>query len=374
MLPHLPRLASSCLSAAGALGALAIIVVACGSSDGSEFPDGVDPNDSGTSSGTIGGEGGKPDGGDPFANDPPPKWCGPPGQPEPPKPGGTEACPDDKNKPGCGCTNLGEKAPCWTGLRANRNLGACKDGQTVCQQINENTKAWGPCEGQVLPASGVTKGAAACKCFSAGQWKIANLSPAFITYNGFGGADGTYAVSTYLDGAGKSAVPQYPAGTPPPPAPEPGKIWSTDTLKVDCAGHFKLVLRIRQGVFETPNEATDCILAEIPSEADYVKENVEQPWPDLPGWPSAAQLADAAFMAKSHACAEKWKAIPDTQSAGYAEMVVKGLSVRCDAIDDGKGGDLVFNRVKYCPAICRKPENASLPECVACQQSGQGQF
>lgn len=359
MLPHLSK---NLLSLAGGLVAIGAVVVACGSTESSEFKDPNADQDGSTFTPGIGAEGGKPDGGDPYANDPPPKWCGPAGQPEPPKPGGTEACPDDKNKPGCGCDTLGQKAACWTGLRANRGLGACKDGETTCQQLSENVRAWGPCNGEVLPAAGATKGAAACKCFSEGQWKIANLSPAFITYNGYGAADGTYAVSTYLDGAGVAQVPSYPAGTPPPATPEPGKIWSTDTLKVDCAGHFKLVLRIRQGVFETPS-ASDCILAEVTAEADYVKENVEQAWPDLPGW-----------QGKSKDCAEKWKAVPANQSAGYAEMVVKGLSVRCDAIDDGSGGDLVFNRVKYCPATCRDPANASSPECVACQQSGQGSF
>lgn len=349
-------------AAAGAMASVALVVVACGSSDESEFGDGTNKNDSGVlGPGLGGGDGGGPDGGDPYANDPPPKWCGPAGQPEPPKPGGTEACPDDKNKPGCGCLTVGEKAACWTGLRANRNLGACKDGQTTCVQINENAKAWGPCEGQVLPTPGA-KGAEACRCFSAGQWNIANLSPGFITYNGYGAADGTYAVSTIVGSDGIARPPTIPAGTPPPPA-APTEIWSTDTLNVDCAGHFKLCLRIRQGNFDAPNPATDCLLAEVCTEADYVKENVEQKWPDLPGW-----------TGKDKACAEKWYAVPESQSAGYAEMIVKGLSVRCDAIDDGAGGDFTFNRVKYCPRICRDPANASLPECVACQQSGKGNF
>jgi hypothetical protein len=346
----------------GAIASTAFIVIACGSSDESKFGDGngKDGSSNDIDGAFNNGDGSKPDGGDPYANDPPPPWCGPPGQPEPPKPGGTVECPDDKNKPGCGCTEVGKQAACWTGLRANRNIGICKDGVTTCQQVNENVKAWGPCEGEVLPKQGATKGADACKCFSAGQWKIANLSPCFITYTNEPpqATDGTYAVSTHDDGTGTAKCPTVAQGSAPPPTPN--GIWSTDTLKVDCVGHFKLCLRIRQGVFETPNP-NDCILAEVCTESDYLKENVEQPWPDLPGW-----------QGKSKECAEKWNAIPDTVSAGYAEMIVKGKSVRCDNIDDGNGGDLIFNRIKYCPKICRT--NPTTPECQACQQSGQGGF
>ncbi len=341
-----------------AVGSIGALVIACGSDPGSAFTNGSE--DAGSSSGLI------PDGGfgtssgelpdeDLYANDPPPKWCGPGDDPAPPPPGGTEQCPDDKNKPGCGCTTVGEKAPCWTGLRKHRNLGICKDGVATCRQKNETDLVWGPCEGEVLPVPGATKGKEACGCFSAGQWKIANLSPCTMKFTDGSGTQ-VNAVSTILDGN----VAKCPTQNPPTAAP--AQPWSTNTLNVDCAGHFKLCLRIRQGQFENPS-ANDCIVAEVCSESDYKKENVEQPWPDLPGW-----------LGKDKACAKKWADVPDNQSPGYAEMIVKGTSVRCDPIDDGSGGDLVFNRVKYCPEACNDPANASSPDCVSCQQSGQGQF
>src|SRR5262249_36316580 len=146
--------------------------------DSGLFGDGTDPGDarftmdSGSSDSLI----------DPdafWANDPPPMWCGPDGGNKPPTPGGTVECPDDKNREGCPCTTEGQMAACWPGLRANRGIGICKDGTTTCITKGETQKVWGPCMGYVLPQPGATKGKEACKCFSAGQWAIANLSPCF---------------------------------------------------------------------------------------------------------------------------------------------------------------------------------------------------
>ena len=54
-------------------------------------------------------------------------------------------------------------------------------------------------------------------------------------------------------------------------------------------------------------------------------------------------------------------------------MTVKGVSVRCDAIDDGKGAPEVFLRLGYCPERCAG--NTTLPECKLCNgQGGDGQF
>lgn len=345
----------------GTVGLVTGLVIACGSSDSSTFQE-----DGGASSSSSSGFGG-PDGsfgtssGEPpdanlYANDPPPPWCGPAGgDPAPPAPGGTLACPDDKNLPGCGCSKAGEKAACWTGLRKHRNLGVCKDGETTCIPKNENELVWADCNGQVLPTAGATKGAAACGCFSAGQWKIANLSPCTLSY--CSPSCVVNAASTVVDANGVAQCPAQNPPTVPPPSD-----WSTSTLKVDCAGHFKLCLRIRAGVFETPS-AADCILGEVCTESDYKVPNVEQPWPNLPAW-----------LGKDQACAAKWNNTPNNTSAGYAEMIVKGQSVRCDNIDDGNGGDLVFNRVKYCPRECNEAANANLPACVSCQQSGSGSF
>jgi hypothetical protein len=342
-------------------GSFAALIIACGTERNSQF---TDPNaDAGSSSGgfvpdgSFGSSSGELPDADLYANDPPPKWCGPPGgDPAPPQPGGTLDCPDDKNKPGCGCTTAGEKAACWTGLRKHRNLGVCKDGQTTCVQKNENSLVWGPCEGEVLPTPGATKGKAACSCFSAGQWKIANTSPCTVTDDQDAPTQAV-SISTIQDGNGAKCPDLSGSGFP---TTAPSQDWSTDTLNVDCAGHFKLCLRIRQGIFETPSP-NDCILGEVCAEDDYETPNVDQPWPNLPGW-----------IGKDTACALKWAKVPESQSAGYAEMIVKGQSVRCDAIDDGNGGDLVFNRVKYCPLSCNTTPNTD--DCKSCQVSGAGQF
>jgi len=161
-LPDLMAIASrssfpSIVAVLAVAGIVTFLVGACGSS-ADDKPDDVLDGQPPPGSDTDGGFGSaKPDTGDTFAKDPPPTYCVLAGQSTPPKPGGTEACPDDKNLPGCGCTTLGEETACWTGLRVNRKLGQCKDGRTKCIQTSENTKAWGPCEGEVLPRAGRTK-------------------------------------------------------------------------------------------------------------------------------------------------------------------------------------------------------------------------
>src|SRR5262245_11768236 len=64
-----------------------------------------------------------------FEKDPPPMYCGVDGG-SAMIPGGTPDCPDDKNREGCPCTEKGKKTVCWPGLRANRGLGFCRDGET----------------------------------------------------------------------------------------------------------------------------------------------------------------------------------------------------------------------------------------------------
>jgi hypothetical protein len=289
---------------------------------------------------------------DHYASDPPPKWCGPKnGQKPPPPPGGTEACPSDKNKPGCACETVGEKTACWTGLRANRKLGICKDGVTTCTQLSETVRGWGPCEGQVLPNAGSTEGAAACKCFSAGQWKIDNVAPCTVPYPG----GSSYLVSTIVDPkTGKAECPDIAPGSLPPPS-KPISDWSTSSLKVDCAGQYNLCFELKAGDAENPS-ASDCTLTKVCVDAEYTRENVEQKLPNLPSWVST-----------NTTCAQRWRTV-----GGYAEMSVKGLSVRCDAIDDGKGNPYVFTRLSYCPEKCAI--TPSLPECAKCKAGGNGSF
>jgi hypothetical protein len=350
------------VAALGALAATTFVVAACGSSDDSTFGD-PDAAGSGIESGTFNPTE-KPDSGDPFANDPPPKFCVLDGGAPPPPVTGTEECPSDKNKPGCGCDTVGETAACWTGLRANRHNGICKDGMTTCMQVNETAKVWGPCNGEVLPASGAVKGKDACKCFSLGSWKLANLSPCFFEYNG--DTQHPYPVSTVTDGTGanmkpvgQADCPVLPMGSTPSPA-KPGSDWTTDTLTVDCAGHFKVCYQLKAGDFANPLP-TDCaIMDKICVEADYIKENVEQTFPPLGAWTSTAAQTD---------CALKWRT-----TGGYGEMTVQGESILCDKVDDGAGNSIVFNRVQYCPSKCEDPANAMDPACVNCKQDGSGVF
>lgn len=273
-----------------------------------------------------------------WADDPPPKWCGPAnGGKKPPAPGGTPECPDDKNREGCPCTKLGETKPCWPGLRVNRNLGDCKDGTTTCVSDGELSKKWGKCEDFVLPDKNAEKGAAACKCFSAGSWKLDNVIPCFIS-----GSSASYATSAECK-------------EPVPPNTKPATPWSENTLKVDCAGHFKLCYSLKAGDAKNP-KASDCSLMTVCTEDDYVTAGTEQAFPKLPGW-----------VSNDAACVDKILA----GSPIYGEMTVEGESVLCDDISDS-GKPLVFNRVAYCPMDCAERPNDT--DCKNCGNGGSGSF
>ncbi|MBI2893596.1 MAG: hypothetical protein HYY06_08580 [Deltaproteobacteria bacterium] len=284
-----------------------------------------------------------------FADDPPPQYCGPDGNavdpPEPP--GGTPECPDDKNREGCPCETVGEEAPCWPGMRVNRDRGICHDGTTVCEPFNEFYGAWGPCEDYVIPEEGARLGPEACMCFSEGRWEIDNLSPCFVVY-----PDGTYAVSSYMGAGGQATCPTPPNN--PPPEPQPGEDWSTNRLTVDCAGQFELCYALRAGDAENPTDQ-DCVVASICTEAWYEEAGVEEELPPLPGW-----------SGDDPDCAERF-----AQDGGYGEMSVVGLSVECDEISDD-GDPYVFNRVPYCPLDCNERPNDA--DCVNCGQGGSGSF
>jgi hypothetical protein len=316
---------------------------------------GQNPADAGTWATDAGSMVPSPDAGsaiDPnlfWVNDPPPMWCGPDGGTTPPMvPGGTPDCPDDKNRQGCPCTALGATAPCWPGLRANRNLGVCKDGVATCQAQGEFGLVWSECRNYVAPLPGATAGAAACKCFSAGQWALANLSPCFIFSNG----QVAGAVSTYIDANG---VARCPSPVTLPPSPQPGTTFTTHTLKVDCAGKFHLCYELKAGDANVPSP-TDCSMVKVCVDVDYGTANVAQPLPELPAWTSPSPSCAAQFAA----------------TGGYGEMSVTGQSVRCDAIDDGHGAPKIFNRVPYCPLSCY--QNPGAPGCADCMQGGSGSF
>ena len=354
-------------------GAVSAVASACGSSDDSVFS----PGDAGDEHDLLGGQNNR-DGSldldalsndahlDPdafWATDPPPLWCGPDGgATPPPAPGGTVDCPDDKNREGCPCDKRGATAACWPGLRKNRNIGICKDGQTTCIGTGEFDQNWGPCTGYVLPDPNVKLGKAACGCFSEGQWNIENLVPYFPTTT-VNSVTTTYAMSTYQDpstGGWTSPKSQYlPSASNGYKPSKPADDWSKDTLKVDCAGNFTLCYELKAGDFNAP-KATDCSVVKVCLPAtDYVTENVVQQWPNLPGWlGNGTSDCNNAF----------------TNQGGYGEMSVQGKSVRCDAIDDGSGAPLVFNRIQYCKASCNEPDAGADPACATCGQNGSGTF
>ena len=336
---------------------LVVLGAACGSNGNSEF-DGGGGGGGGDDASFTGDDasfnadalGGPLDGAfDPdafFAKDPPPKWCGPDASPAPPVPGGTPDCPDDKNREGCPCPTVGMTAPCWPGLRANRHLGICKDGTTTCQQFGEFSKTWGPCVGYVLPQPGATLGKEACKCFSEGTWAIANLVPCFVTYTDAGGNQTTWGISTH-DGA-------CPTVSGAPPYAKPAGIWSTDSLNVDCQGHFELCYTLKAGDYANP-QATDCVVSQVCTEADYPTPGATEPFPDLDSWTTTTSTCSQQFAA----------------TGGYGEMTVIGESWACEDISNA-GQPEVFHRVQYCKLSCQT--NPSDPACASCMQGGSGQF
>lgn len=287
-----------------------------------------------------------------FATDPPPQYCGPTGgggEP-PPIPGGTPECPDDKNREGCPCTNVGETAPCWPGLRVDRGRGQCRDGVTTCEPYIEFFGRWGACNGYVLPEEGVTLGRGACNCFSAGRWALTNTSPCVVSFTS-GGERSVYFYSSYIGGDGRAAC-RDSGDTPPPPLPD--EAWSENTLTVDCAGQFELCYTLKAGDADAPS-GDDCTIAQVCTSAWYGEPGVEQAFPPLPAFVSSDTECGARFV----------------DSGGYGEMSVLGTSIECDAVSDG-GERYVYNRVKYCAAICGT--EPSRPECASCGMGGSGTF
>jgi hypothetical protein len=270
-----------------------------------------------------------------FDNDPPPMTCDGGGVPPNP-PGGTPQCPDDKNLENCPCPEQGKTAACWPGKRKNRNHGICHDGTTTCKLYGENDLRWGPCVGYQLP-TGPT-GKAACGCFSGGHWQIDNLSPCFFTQNGT-----TVAVSTHLVG-NQIMCPDNVDSVPAEP-------WSTDTLKTDCTGYFKLCYAIKAGDPKNP-QASDCQFVKVCSEAHYAPANTVVMFPPLPAWLSTP--ADDA-------CVQQF-----INTGGYGEMSVVGQSDECEGVDK------VFQHVTYCPLSCNDPNPP--PECAQCMPGGGGNF
>lgn len=286
-----------------------------------------------------------------YLNDPPPANCSDAGV-KPPVITGTPQCPSDKNNPGCPCPSAGTTAPCWPGLRKYRNLGACKDGTTTCQLSGENELVWGACKGMtgIDPTTYKILSPGTCGCFSSGTWAIANTSPCFVfTDNTYTNASG--AVSTVMTGdAGQAQCPS-------PVTSKPNSPWSTDTVKADCAGYFKLcyTLKAYSDTTQKPS-SNDCVLKQVCSAARYDKANQTQTFPPLPAWITSD--------ASEKSCAEAF-----VKNGGYAEMSVDGESDECEKVQK------VFATVTYCPPVCNDPNSTNKPAiCSQCTNGGSGNF
>jgi hypothetical protein len=283
-----------------------------------------------------------------FINDPPPPYCGPDGGGMAVEtPTGTLQCPSDKNREGCPCPEAGKTAACWPGKRANRNHGICRDGTTTCKDSHEFGLRWGPCEGYILPVEGALSGPEACGCFSRGKWSLTNLSPCIFH------GDMTYLYSSVLGPNNTLDCGGPFLNSDVPPAPE--EDWSESTLNVDCAGQFHLCFTIKAGDVNNPMPS-DCVITEQCLDVWYGEANVDQKLETFPGW----NTTDSA-------CSTKFDL-----EGGYGEMSVKGLSVECDEVGDGRGGAYVFHRTNYCPPSCQDTPNT--PECVNCVTGGSGSF
>jgi len=282
-----------------------------------------------------------------FINDPPPPYCGPDGgTTAPPKIGGTDECPADKNREGCMCSTSGMLASCWPGKRVNRQHGICKDGKTTCRTTPEFGQAWGACEGYVLPVQNAMQGPEACRCFSNGKWTLKNLVPCIHEDE-----SGTYIYSSRMDadtGYQCNAI----SDVPPPVPDEP---WTESTLKVDCAGQFKLCYTIKAGKASEP-KSDDCVVMKSCVDVWYDKAEAVQELTDLPGWRAADKACSQRFV----------------KSGGYGEMSVQGKSVECEPVDDGKGQAYVFARTAYCGRDCVDTPDAE--GCKGCSVSGMGDF
>jgi hypothetical protein len=201
-----------------------------------------------------------------------------------------------------------------------------------------------------------SNGKSACTCFSGGYWDIANTSPCvYCQISGFSCVAGTVQGSA-------STIQKGPKGTPSdchttlelPPSP-----WSTNTVRSDCNGYFKLCYTLKAGDGNAP-QPTDCVMQKVCTEGRYDGAgqgdggtHLTQDFPPLPAW-----VTDASQLP----CVDKF-----FQTGGYAEMSVEGESDECDKVNK------VFQTVRYCPLRCNDPNDTSA-ECASCTNGGGGPF
>ncbi len=249
------------------------------------------------------------------------EYCGPDSSVDAGSTTPTPDCSGGAAAPGCLCDTVGATQ-------------TCTNGRTMtCNAYGEFGGKWGPCLGT---------------CFSSGTWAIDNLVPCFI-----GDGTTTYAFSSSLV-SGMADCGGMVSSLPPP---MPTSDWSTDSLTVDCQGQFTLCYTLKAGDGSAPTDS-DCTVARVCTSGYYAEANVTQALPPLSGWLGTDTACAQAFL----------------DEGGYGEMSVVGLTIDCEQIDDGAGGEYVFNRVTYCPSCCNDGSCSSDPLCSMCGMGGSGGF
>jgi hypothetical protein len=192
------------------------------------------------------------------------------------------------------------------------------------------------------PGDGAACEAACVGCLGVhGQWQIDNLSPCLVA-DGTGRVTG--ATSTIQSGA-QVMCPADPRTLPTTP-------WSTDTLTISNAGHYRLCVTHKAGAYLAP-QPSDCVMAQACAEGDAAVVDVAQPWAPVAAW--------LASGASALACAQAF-----ATSGGYGERSLVGSATSCGVVDK------VIDRVAYCPASCGG--NPGGPGCAVCGMSGSGAF
>jgi hypothetical protein len=191
-------------------------------------------------------------------------------------------------------------------------------------------------------SSGGTSGGMVCgTCFLHGRWQVDNYSPCFLTATDL--VTVTAAASSSLSGAVVTCPMDF---TVPPSQP-----WATDTLTVDCPGHYRLCITLKAGDSRSPQPG-DCTMAQTCAQGDYADAGQPQPWTDVPSW-----LATATEIP----CAQRF-----FDDGGYAELSVSGSVTGCGSVAR------TFGWVRYCPLSCNA--NPSDPACVDCGAGDLGTF
>jgi hypothetical protein len=188
--------------------------------------------------------------------------------------------------------------------------------------------------------------AACTTCVMHGQWALANLSPCIVASpSPDGGPDLVSAVVSTTFAGGAVQCPSDLSVAPSTP-------WSSDTVKVDCPGHYRFCFTFKAGSAATPS-AADCTIVTACAEDDAPQGGVVQTWAPVESWRAAS--------APALECARRFQ-----DTGGYGEMSVSGQATGCGSVDR------VVNRVSYCPQRCNF--NPSASGCETCGAGGNGVF